>query len=115
MQQYFRIARNRNKVRARNFRKAPQLSLCGAALSLRLFFDAGDCDREVVKLLVVYDIRAVHHEVGCVLNLREGDDVADGVQTGEQHAQTVKTVSEAAVPMENTSLSMTGVPRNSMT
>ena len=32
MKQYFRIARNRNKIRAQNFRKAPQLSLCGVAL-----------------------------------------------------------------------------------
>ena len=32
MKQYFRIARNRNKVRTQNFRKAPQLSLCGVAL-----------------------------------------------------------------------------------
>ena len=32
MKQYFRIARNRNKIRTQNFRKAPQLSLCGVAL-----------------------------------------------------------------------------------
>ena len=32
MKQYFRIAKNRNKVRTQNFRKAPQLSLCGVAL-----------------------------------------------------------------------------------
>ena len=31
-----RIARNRNKVRTQNFRKAPQFSLCGVALNVAL-------------------------------------------------------------------------------
>ena len=63
------------------------------------FFTAVQCQRQMqlIQLLLIDSRRASGHQFGCILYLREGNDIADRIQTCQQHAQTIQTVCQAAV------------------
>src|SRR5687768_459282 len=54
-------------------------------------------DVELGQLGVVGPARAAGHEVGALLRLGEGDDVAQAVGAAHQHAEAVEAEGDAAV------------------
>ena len=52
---------------------------------------------DVAQLLVIHRRGRVHHQVHRLLRLREGNDVADAVASGQQHHEPVRADGEAAV------------------
>ena len=62
-----------------------------------LLFNFGNSQVQLIQLLLVDLRRACRHQLGSILNLREGDHIADGIQTCQQHAQAVKAICKAAM------------------
>ena len=79
-----------------------RLSLNGfsARLLFRLLFRFriyGYLNAELAELFLVYDVRCFSHQIGCIFDFRECDDVTDGICMYHVHYHTIQTISQSCV------------------
>ena len=69
---------------------------CFADSPILVFFFC-ELDAKLRKLNVVYHIGSIGHKLRCILNLREGNDITDGVTAVEEHEHSVEAICHTAV------------------